>query len=97
MKFGLSGMPLQPSSRLVSEVYDEDLGRIILADPPGFEEVFIGEHVSCTTEPIARPLIFLASPINQTKNIKLGTGVVALPNHHPALVAAEVAQYGSAG
>lgn len=96
MKLGLFGMPLHPSSRPVSEVY-EDQGRTILADQLGFEEVFIGEHVSCTTEPIASPLIFLASLINQTKNIKLGTGVVALPNHHPALVAAEVAQYGSAG
>lgn len=93
MKLGLFGMPLHPSSRPVNEVYDEDQGRIILADQLGFEEVFIGEHVSCTTEPIASPLIFLASLINQTKNIKLGTGVVALPNHHPALVAAEVAQF----
>ncbi len=93
MKIGLFGMPLHPATRPMAEVYDEDAGRIILADQLGFHEAFIGEHQSCTTEPIPSPLMFLASLINQTKNIKLGSGVVALPNHHPAMVAAQVAQF----
>jgi alkanesulfonate monooxygenase SsuD/methylene tetrahydromethanopterin reductase-like flavin-dependent oxidoreductase (luciferase family) len=93
MKVGLFGMPMHPAHRPQSETYDEVAERIILADKLGYEEVFIGEHISCLTEPIASPLIFLASLIHRTKNIRLGTGVVALPNHHPALVAGEVAQF----
>jgi alkanesulfonate monooxygenase SsuD/methylene tetrahydromethanopterin reductase-like flavin-dependent oxidoreductase (luciferase family) len=93
MKIGLFGMPMHPGHRPQSETYDEVAERIILADQLGYEEVFIGEHISCTNEPIASPLIFLASLIHRTKNIRLGTGVVALPNHHPALVAGEVAQF----
>jgi alkanesulfonate monooxygenase SsuD/methylene tetrahydromethanopterin reductase-like flavin-dependent oxidoreductase (luciferase family) len=93
VKIGLFGMPLHPASRNVAEAYDADAERVILADQLGFDEVFIGEHQSCTTEPIPSPLIFLASLIHRTQNIKLGTGVVALPNHHPATVAAQVAQF----
>lgn len=93
MKIGLFGMPLHPASRPLLDVYNEDAGRVIYADELGFNEVFIGEHQSCTTEPIPSPLGFLSSLIHRTKNIKLGTGVIALPNHHPATIAAQVAQF----
>nr|WP_315593625.1 LLM class flavin-dependent oxidoreductase [uncultured Cupriavidus sp.] len=93
MKFGLFGMPLHPPTRPMWETCEENAQKIIYADELGFDEALIGEHTSCTTEPIASPLIFLASVLRQTKNIHLGTGVIALPNHHPALVAAEVAQF----
>ncbi len=53
----------------------------------------MGEHYSCTTEQIASPLIFFASLINQTKNIKFATGVIGLPQHHPVIVANEVAMF----
>lgn len=86
-------MPLHPADRSTTEVYEEDRQRVIYADQLGFEEVFIGEHMSCATEPIPSPLMFLASLIHATKQIKLGTGVLSLPNHHPAVVAAEVAQF----
>ena len=93
MKLGLFGMPLHPPTRMAAETYEEDADRIIYADHVGFEEAWIGEHMSCSTEPIASPLMFLASLINRTKTIRFGTGVIALPNHHPAVVAAEVAQF----
>lgn len=93
MKVGLFGMPLHPGHRPQAETYEEVQERIIYADQLGFEEVFLGEHFSCTTEPIAAPLMLLASVIHRTKNIRLGSGVIALPNHHPAIVAGEVAQF----
>jgi alkanesulfonate monooxygenase SsuD/methylene tetrahydromethanopterin reductase-like flavin-dependent oxidoreductase (luciferase family) len=37
--------------------------------------------------------MFLAGLVPQTKNIMLGTAVINLPNHHPAIVAAEAAQF----
>jgi alkanesulfonate monooxygenase SsuD/methylene tetrahydromethanopterin reductase-like flavin-dependent oxidoreductase (luciferase family) len=93
MKFGLFGMPLHPPTRPRAETYQENMEKVLYADEIGFDEVWIGEHMSCTTEPISSPLIFLASVLHQTKRIRLGTGVIALPNHHPAVVAAEVAQF----
>jgi alkanesulfonate monooxygenase SsuD/methylene tetrahydromethanopterin reductase-like flavin-dependent oxidoreductase (luciferase family) len=93
MKLGLFGMPLHLPTRSLADTAEENAQKVIYADEIGFDEVFFGEHTSCTTEPIAAPLILLASVLRQTKRIKLGTGVIALPNHHPALVAAEVAQF----
>src|SRR5262249_58455551 len=45
-----------------------------------------------TTEPIPSPMMFLANLIARTKSISFGTAVINLPNHHPAIVAAEAAQ-----
>ncbi|MGY0194373.1 LLM class flavin-dependent oxidoreductase [Leptothrix sp. BB-4] len=93
MKLGLFGMPLHPPTRPTAETYEENTDRVIHADELGFDEVWFGEHMSCTTEPIAAPLMFMASLLSRTKHVKFGTGVIALPNHHPAVVAAEVAQF----
>jgi alkanesulfonate monooxygenase SsuD/methylene tetrahydromethanopterin reductase-like flavin-dependent oxidoreductase (luciferase family) len=93
MKLGLFGMPLHPPGRPIAESYEEDAQKILFAEELGFDEVWLGEHMSCTTEPIASPLIFMASLLRQTRRIRFGTGVIALPNHHPAVVAAEVAQF----
>jgi alkanesulfonate monooxygenase SsuD/methylene tetrahydromethanopterin reductase-like flavin-dependent oxidoreductase (luciferase family) len=38
-------------------------------------------------------LMFLAGLVPQTKNLTFGTAVINLPNHHPAIVAAEAAQF----
>jgi alkanesulfonate monooxygenase SsuD/methylene tetrahydromethanopterin reductase-like flavin-dependent oxidoreductase (luciferase family) len=40
-------------------VLEEDLETIILTDRLGFDEVWIGEHFSCMTEPITSPLMFV--------------------------------------
>ena len=57
----------------------------------GFTEGFIGEHITDAAENIASALIFIAWLLRETSRIRLGTGTVNLPNHHPAMVAAEVA------
>lgn len=93
MDLGLFQMPLHPAGRDLTETLQEDADKIVYADELGFEEAWVGEHFSCTTEPITSPLIFLASILPRTKRIKLATGVVALPNHHPAVVAGEVALF----
>jgi alkanesulfonate monooxygenase SsuD/methylene tetrahydromethanopterin reductase-like flavin-dependent oxidoreductase (luciferase family) len=75
------------------EVLDEDAAKAIYADQLGYDEFWVGEHMTCTTEPISAPMMFLASLIHRTDKIKLGTGVIALPNHHPVIVASEVAMF----
>ncbi len=93
MELGLFMMPLHPDSRPVAETYKEDMDKIILADRLGFAEAWVGQHYTASTEPIASPLIFMAAALPQTKIIKMCTGVINLPCHHPATVAAEIAQF----
>lgn len=93
MKLGLFQMPLHPAHRQFRETLEENADKIVYADEIGFDEAWVGEHFSATTEPICAPMMFMASLINRTRRIKFATGVVALPNHHPAIVAAEAAQF----
>jgi len=91
LKLGLFMMPLHPANKDVSISYEEDRQIIILADKLNYTEAWMGEHYSSTAEPVTSPLIFNASLIAATKNIKLGTGVISLPQQHPAVVAGQVA------
>ncbi|MBR0680107.1 LLM class flavin-dependent oxidoreductase [Roseomonas eburnea] len=92
MRLGLFMMPLHPPQRPMHETLAEDTEKSLLADRLGFDELWVGEHFSATSEPIASPLMFMAGLIHRTR-LAFGTGVINLPNHHPAIVAAEVAQF----
>jgi limonene 1,2-monooxygenase len=61
-------------------------------DRLGFEEAWIGEHHSGGFEIIASPELFIAAAAERTSRIRLGTGVVSLPYHHPYTVAGRIAQ-----
>jgi limonene 1,2-monooxygenase len=61
-------------------------------DRLGFEEVWIGEHHSAGYEIIGSPELFIAAAAERTRDIKLGTGVVSLPYHHPLMVADRINQ-----
>ncbi|HVM77383.1 MAG TPA: LLM class flavin-dependent oxidoreductase [Stellaceae bacterium] len=91
MKLGYFTMPLHPPSRSYTETLKEDREAIVLADRLGYEEAFVGEHVTDQAETITSCLMFIASLMSDTKRIKLGSGTVNLPNSHPAAVAAQVA------
>ena len=91
MDLGFFTMPLHPLSRNYPDTLDEDRQAIILADQLGFTEAFVGEHVTDLSEPISSSLMFLASLAHETRQIKLGSGTVNLPNNHPVAVAAQVA------
>jgi alkanesulfonate monooxygenase SsuD/methylene tetrahydromethanopterin reductase-like flavin-dependent oxidoreductase (luciferase family) len=91
VRLGYFMMPLHPPSRDYTQVLKEDREALILADRLGFEEAFVGEHVTDVAEPVTSSLAFIASMIDATKRIKLGAGTVNLPNNHPAQVAAQVA------
>jgi alkanesulfonate monooxygenase SsuD/methylene tetrahydromethanopterin reductase-like flavin-dependent oxidoreductase (luciferase family) len=92
MRLGLFMMPLHPPHRPLHETLAEDTEKSLLADRLGFDELWVGEHFSASSEPIASPLMFMAGLVHRTR-LTFGTGVVNLPNHHPAIVAAEIAQF----
>jgi len=91
MKLGFFTMPIHPPGRSLTETLQEDRELTLLADRLGFVEGFFGEHVTDAAETITSSLIFIAWLLRETKTIRLGTGTINLPNHHPAAVAAEVA------
>ena len=91
MKLGFFTMPMHPPGRDYTQTLKEDREAVLLADRLGFEEAYIGEHISDECESIPSCLSFIASVAHDTKRIRLGSGTVNLPNHHPAEVAAHVA------
>ncbi len=91
MKLSYFTMPLHPITRDYSITLAEDRAAILLADSLGFHEAFVGEHVTDKAEPITSCLFCLASLAYHTKQIRLGSGTINLPNSHPAAVAAQVA------
>ena len=93
MRLGMFMQPVHDPARDFSEVLEQDRQTIMLADQLGFEEVYVGEHISATVEPITAPLVFMATLLERTQRIKFGTGVFCLPQHHPASVAAQAALF----
>src|ERR1700689_1556094 len=53
----------------------------------GFDEAWVGEHHSGGAEIMSSPDLVLAAAAERTHHIRLGTGVISLPYHHPFQVA----------
>ena len=87
MKFGIFMAPFHPLGENPTLGLERDFQTLQWLDDLGFDEAWIGEHHSAGWETIASPEVFIAAAAERTKNIKLGTGVVSLPYHHPLMVA----------
>src|ERR1051325_9322122 len=87
MKFGIFLAPFHQLGEDPTLSLERDLELIQWLDYLGFDEAWIGEHHSAGWEIIASPEIFIMAAAERTKNIKLGTGVISLPYHHPFMVA----------
>lgn len=88
---GMFAMPIHPPERDYATILREDQEAVILADRLDFSEFYIGEHHTTQLERITNPLIFIASVADKTKNIRLGSGVLNLPQMHPVALASNVA------
>lgn len=91
MKLGLFMMPVNDHRRDSHEVLMEDVEAAVRADALGFDEFWVGEHYTTLSEPVSCPFIFLSNLIARTKRIRLGTGVVNLPQRHPLQTASHAA------
>jgi limonene 1,2-monooxygenase len=87
MKFGIFMGPFHRVGENPTLAIDRDLELVQWLDYLGFDEAWIGEHHSAGWEIISSPEIFIAAAAERTRHIKLGTGVVSLPYHHPLMVA----------
>lgn len=91
-QFGTFLAPHHPVGENPTLQFQSDIEFAAHLDHLGFDEFWCGEHHSSGWEMIASPEMFLAAAGQKTSNIRLGTGVVSLPYHHPFNVAQRIVQ-----
>jgi alkanesulfonate monooxygenase SsuD/methylene tetrahydromethanopterin reductase-like flavin-dependent oxidoreductase (luciferase family) len=91
MKLGAFMIPLHPPEKERPLCFEEDIDFTIKADQLGFTEAWIGQHHTVAWEPISSNDLFIANVLPRTKQIRLGSGVSILPQHHPVNVAVRLA------
>ena len=92
LRHGIFLPPFHPNEEDPTQCLERDLDLIAWLDKLGFHEAWIGEHHSAGFEIICSPEIFIAFAAERTRNIRLGTGVISLPYHHPMMVADRIVQ-----
>ena len=92
LQFGAFLAPHHPIGENPTLQFRRDLDFVEQLDRLGFDEFWCGEHHSTGWEMIASPEIFLAAAGERTQRIRLGTGVISLPYHHPFNVAQRIVQ-----
>ncbi len=92
LRFGTFLAPHHPLGESPTLQFRRDLDLVEHLDRLGYDEFWCGEHHSSGWEMIASPEMFLAAAGERTGTIKLGTGVVSLPYHHPFQVAQRIVQ-----
>jgi len=90
LKFGIFLAPFHPVGENLTLALERDMQLLEHLDMLGYHEAWIGEHHSGGFEIIACPEVFVAGAAQRTRHIKLGTGVVSLPYHHPLTVAGRI-------
>jgi limonene 1,2-monooxygenase len=92
LNFGAFLAPHHPIGEHPMLQFRRDLDLVEQLDKLGYDEFWCGEHHSSGWEMIASPEMFLAAAGERSKRIKLATGVVSLPYHHPFHVAQRMVQ-----
>ena len=92
MKFGVFLAPHHPIGEHPTLQLRRDVELVEHLDRLGYDEFWVGEHHSGGWETIGSPELFLAAAGEKTHHIRLGTGVVSLPYHHPFNVAMRITQ-----
>ena len=92
LRFGAFLAPHHPIGEHPMLQFRRDLDLVEHLDRLGYDEFWCGEHHSSGWEMIASPEMFLAAAAERSKRIRLATGVVSLPYHHPFNVAQRMVQ-----
>ncbi|MEV7285254.1 LLM class flavin-dependent oxidoreductase [Streptomyces sp. NPDC093252] len=69
-----------------------EIDLLTFLDRLGYDEAWIGEHHSGGMEIIGSPELIVAAAAERSRRIRLGTGVISLPFHHPLAVADRIVQ-----
>ena len=92
LNFGAFLAPHHPVGEHPLLQFRRDLDLVEQLDKLGYDEFWCGEHHSSGWEMIGSPEMFLAAAGERSKRIKLATGVISLPYHHPFNVAQRMVQ-----
>jgi alkanesulfonate monooxygenase SsuD/methylene tetrahydromethanopterin reductase-like flavin-dependent oxidoreductase (luciferase family) len=87
MRLGFFTMPVHPQGRAYWQTLKEDREAFILADRLGYTEGYCGEHLTDAVENIPNSMMFIATLLDATKTLKVGTAVANLPHSHPVVAA----------
>lgn len=87
LRLGAFIAPFHPPGGNPTAALQRDLDLIVDLERLGYDEAWIGEHHSQGWEIIGSPELMIAAASERTVRIRLGTGVVSLPYHHPFMVA----------
>src|SRR5215510_11969845 len=93
MRLGYFTMPVHPMERDWTTTLKEDREAIILADKLGFYDAFMGEHLTDKCENVTNSMLFHATLIHATSQIRLATGTSNLSHMHPVLIAVHAAMF----
>ncbi len=92
LRLGMFLTPATMPTRPMTDILDWNLKIIRKAEEFGYDEVWVGSHITSRWSPIACPQHVIARALADTNRIMLGTGVEALYQHHPVTLAAALAQ-----
>ncbi|MDE2355710.1 MAG: LLM class flavin-dependent oxidoreductase, partial [Alphaproteobacteria bacterium] len=92
LKFGAFLAPHHPIGEHPTLQLRSDIALAVRLEELGYDEFWCGEHHSTGWEVIASPELFLAAVGERTHRMRLGTGVISLPYHHPFNVAQRLVQ-----
>ena len=87
MRFGAFIAPYHQPDGKFADAFERDLSLVERLEDLGYHEAWFGEHHSGGWETITSPELMVAAAAQRTTRIRLGTGVVSLPYHHPLMVA----------
>ncbi|GAA1852584.1 LLM class flavin-dependent oxidoreductase [Pseudonocardia ailaonensis] len=92
LRHGIFMAPFHAMKESPALLFQQDLELVTHLDRLGFQEAWFGEHHSAGQETISSPELFIAAAAERTSDIRLGTGVVSLPYHHPLMAADRIIQ-----
>jgi limonene 1,2-monooxygenase len=90
MRFGVFIPPMHKVGLNPTLAIRRSVELVEILDRLGYDEAWIGEHHSGGVEILASPEIIIAAAAERSRRIRLGTGVISLPYHHPFQVAERV-------
>ncbi|MGI9520473.1 MAG: LLM class flavin-dependent oxidoreductase [Hyphomicrobiaceae bacterium] len=92
VRTGIFLAPFHMTNENPTLTLERDMDLLVHLDKLNYHEAWIGEHHSGGFENIGDPAMFIAAAAERTRCIRLGTGVVSLPYHHPFIIADRMVQ-----
>ncbi|MBV8577415.1 MAG: LLM class flavin-dependent oxidoreductase [Acetobacteraceae bacterium] len=92
LRAGIFLPPFHPNDEDPLLCMERDFELMQWLDMLDYSEAWIGEHHSGGYEIYGQPELFIATAAERTRHIRLGTGVISLPYHHPLMVADRIVQ-----